>query len=143
MPVQPRFEFDPQMTSVEALAASPDGKLLAVADSLGGDVSLWKFGTNDFIRRFNFIRAGTSKLSLAFSNDSKTLAAGRSYRWIGTQLTEKGIQLIEVDTGNHITTLSGNYSRVNALAFSPNDKMLASVGDDNTILIWDLKKIPE
>ena len=143
MPVQPHFEFDPQITglAVDALAASPDGKLLAVADSFG-DVSLWKFGTNDFIRRFKFIPDfGIPALSLAFSNDSKTLAVGRSYGWKGTQLTEKGIQLIEVDTGNHITTLSGHHSGVNALAFSPNDKMLASVGDDDTILIWDLKKI--
>ncbi len=129
MPVQPHFEFDPQMTSVTALAASPDGKLLAVADLLGV-VSLWKFGTNDFIRRFNLIAAET----LAFSNDSKTLATGSSYG-------REGIQLIEVDTGNHITTLPGHHNGVNALAFSANDKMLASVGDDDTILIWDLEKI--
>ena len=137
MPIQPHFEFAPQMISVRALAASPDGKLLAVAGYV--EVSLWKFGTNDFIRRFHLTDVG----ALAFSNDSKILATGSSY---GTE----GIQLIEIDTGNPITTLSGHGvstsvflepNGVKALAFSPNDKMLASLGDGNTILIWDLEKI--
>ncbi len=68
---------------------------------------------------------------LAFSSDSKTLAIGN---W-------SDIHLIEVDTGNLITTLSIQNLIIEALAFSPNGKMLASGNREGTILIWDLEKI--
>ena len=117
---------------VTALAASPDGNLLAIATGhiAGLRVSIWKFGTNEFIRlypEFSFLLCD----ALAFSNDSKTLAIGDSWE----------IRLIEVDTGNLITTLSKHNRGVKALAFSPNDKILASGSQDGTILIWDLEKI--
>ena len=67
---------------------------------------------------------------LAFSNDSKTLAIGD--RW--------NIRLIEVDTGNLITTLFIQNLHIEALAFSPDGKMLASGNREGTILIWDLDK---
>lgn len=69
--------------------------------------------------------------ALAFSNDSKTLAIGDSW----------DIRLVEVDTANLITTLSKHNRQVKALAFSPNDKILASGSQDGTVLIWDLDKI--
>ncbi|MDE0314917.1 MAG: hypothetical protein OXM61_08445 [Candidatus Poribacteria bacterium] len=116
---------------VTALASSPDGNLLAIA--LDEKVSLWKFGTNKFIRLYDdpvwpiYLKGQ----ALAFSNNSKTLACAHN---------SMEIYLIEVDTGNLITTLSKPYSGVNALAFSPNDKILASGSQDGTILIWDLDK---
>ena len=112
-------------TDVTALAFSPDNALLATA--VGGRVAIWKFGTDELIVSYPEFRCE----ALAFSNDSKILAIGASLE----------IRLIEVDTGNLITTLSKHNDGVTALAFSPNGEMLASGSDDGTILIWDLDKI--
>lgn len=135
------FEFTPHDNLEEsvyskdifkALASSPDNKLLAVATT--NKVSLWKFGTNELIRLYTgvyFSLNSFQRNALAFSSDSKTLALGDML----------DIRLIEVDTGDLITTLSGNNSDISALAFSPNGKVLASGNEDGTILIWDLEKI--
>ena len=129
-----KFEFVPyENHKVDALVSSPNGTLLAIATGriVGTRVSIWKFGTNEFIRlypaEFGFLMCE----ALAFSDDSKTLAIGDSW----------DIRLIEVDTGHLITTLSKHNGRVKALAFSPNGKILASGSEDGTILIWDLDKI--
>ncbi len=128
------FEFTPfrRGDAFTALAASPDNKLLAVSRRVG--VSVWKFGTNELIRLYPEVDAFGDTIwchALAFSSDSKTLTIGN---W-------SDIRLIEVDTGNLITTLSGNNSNISALAFSPNGKMLASGSKEGAILIWDLDKI--
>ena len=115
---------------VTALTSSQDSNLLALAT--GSAVSLWKFGTNEFIRLYPADEYGFLMCdALAFSNDSKTLAIGDSW----------DIRLIEVDTGHLITTLSKHNRGVKALAFSPNGKILASGSQDGTILIWDLDKV--
>ena len=127
--VSKRYPNDDRVT---ALASSPDSTLLAIATGkITQRVSIWKFGTNEFIR---LCPAGYGFLmcdALAFSNDSKTLAIGDSW----------DIRLIEVDTGHLITTLSKHNRGVRALAFSPNGKILASGSQDGTILIWDLDKV--
>ena len=113
---------------VTALTSSPDNTLLATA--VGGRVALWKFGTDELILsypEFGHLRCE----ALAFSPDSKILAIGDSL----------DIRLIEVDTGNIITTLSKHNNRVKALAFSSDGKILASGSQDGTILVWDLDKV--
>ncbi len=123
---------------VHTLASSPDSKLLAIYTDIHikDEGSLWKFGTNEFIRLYRLHpKISFEGRALAFSNDSKVLAIGDGW----------DIGLIEVDTGNLITTLSiprhnGSHF-VRALAFSPNGKILASGSEDGPILIWDLEKI--
>ena len=114
--------------NVTALASSPDNTLLATA--VGGRVALWEFGTDELILSYPEFDRLTC-YALAFSNDSKILAIGD---W-------SDIRLIEVDTGNLITTLSKHNRAVKALAFSSNGKILASGSEDGTILIWDLEKV--
>ncbi len=115
-------------TEVTALASSPDNTLLATA--VRGRVALWKFGTDELILSYPEF-GGLSCYALAFSPDSKILAVGDSL----------DIRLIEVDTGNLITTVSKHNNRVKALAFSADGKILASGSQDGTILVWDLDKV--
>lgn len=66
-------------------------------------------------------------ITLAFSPDGKTLAAG---------LDNGSIQLWSVATGRLITQLEAS-EFVWTLAFSPDRKMLASGGNDGQLRLWD------
>jgi hypothetical protein len=68
-------------------------------------------------------------MALAFSPDSKTLAAGC---WDGT------VRLWEVVTGEERHRFRGHLSAVRALAFSPDGRRLGSGGEDTLGMVWDL-----
>ena len=46
--------------------------------------------------------------------------------------------LWEVANGKHLATFRGHTTDIHALAFSPDNKLLASASYDGTILLWDL-----
>ena len=48
------------------------------------------------------------------------------------------ICLFEVENGKHLVTFRGHTTDVMALAFSPDNTLLASASHDGTILLWDL-----
>jgi hypothetical protein len=66
--------------------------------------------------------------SVAFSPDSKTLAAGA---WDGS------VRLWEPATGREIRQFVGHAGWVRAVAFSPDGKTLASGGKDRIIRLWE------
>ena len=68
--------------------------------------------------------------AMAFSRDSKTLAAGSH---------DGRIRLWDVATGEPQATLhDGNTQIVDAVAFSPDGKTLAAANLDHTVRLWDV-----
>jgi WD40 repeat protein len=118
---------------VESVSWSADGKVLACSggeDSLGGVnwfIRLWDV-SGDQPKEITTFNGGTS---VALSPDGKTLASA----WA----TE--ILLWDVDLKGGVTkrcSLSGHQKVINALAFSPDGKTLASVGNDQSVRLWDV-----
>jgi WD40 repeat protein len=110
---------------VDSVAFSPDGKILASGDG-SGVLELWNAATGQPIRR---LPAGSTGpvLSVAFSPDGKILASGGS---------ENGeVQLWNTATWQKIGTLSAS-SQVFAVAFSPNDKVLAAGKANGQAQLW-------
>ena len=77
---------------------------------------------------------------MAWSPDGKTIASAcieeRTLDW-GTT-AEYTIRLWNVSTGKNTATLKSNEGQINAVAWSPNGKILASANDDGTIRLWDV-----
>ena len=134
------------------LAFSPDGKTIA-----GGSreaIHLWDTSTGTQLRVCTLERLAKS-VTLVFSADSKILvsavggtviefpigtvrAAGGG--WITGITNAHGggvIQLWDTRTGDLLSTHTGHTDHVKTLAFSKDEKTLASGSADGTILVWD------
>ena len=111
-------------SSVNSVAFSPDGKILAVGDA-AGHITLWSVTSRS---RIAALDEGSPVNSVAFSPDGQTLAVGDR---------DGHISLWQVSSHQRTVTLPDG-SNVGAVSFSPGGLTLASgdaLGDVNT---WDL-----
>ena len=103
---------------------SPDNKIFVSGDR-DGTIILWDVKTGN---RLTTVIGYTQPIrALAFSADSKTLASGDGNE----------IRLWNVNTRNRIGNFDAAES-VDALAFSPDGKMIACGTEDGQIQIWNL-----
>lgn len=83
--------------------------------------------SNDCGRRSRY-RGTIKSLDLRFIPDDRILASAVGH----------DIDLFDVQTGTLLKKLSKHDAPVNALAFSANDRLLASGSDDRTPIIWQI-----
>ena len=125
-PVQVTFRLD----SAARLAFSPDGKTLATASEGQNwlrDAASGKEVANleGDLLRFHCV---------AFSHDGKTLAAGGG-NWDAGGIAQ--VTLWDVPTRKQIGKLQGHNRPILALAFSPDNRRIATGAIDGTIRLWD------
>ena len=120
--------------SVNALAFSPEGTRLALGKPTG--IVLWDVTPIDIQERGSVSNQprGLSDV-LIFSPNGKILLDPKLERW------QPLIQLWDIDTSDHLSTLFGHTESIQTLAFSHDGKMLASGSKDGTVLLWDWNEI--
>jgi WD40 repeat protein/serine/threonine protein kinase len=115
--------------TVYAVAFSPDGKLVASA-SQNGNVRFWDVATGEAVRSLQG-EASRIPTDLAFSADGKLLTVGDE---------DGSVRLWDVASGEEKLPLRWHNGHVNSVAFSPDNRFLASAGrDDRKVYITDLK----
>lgn len=113
-----------------AIAFTPDGSTLAVADSPGGapgQVHLWKMGDEKPFA--SWTAHNDSILDLKISASGKLLATGGA---------DKLARVWNLATQKEVAKLEGHTSYVQAVAFGKNDAELATGGADKDIKLWDI-----
>jgi dipeptidyl aminopeptidase/acylaminoacyl peptidase len=148
-----------------SLCFSPDGTLLAIGLD-GGGIILWDFAANRQVAKL-----AARQANLMFSGDGLTLASqdgeksaktwdvktrrerlkmdfghpisGIALNNDGTMLAlageSIGVELLDAITGKHLVRLSG--AETGDVAFSPDGKLLAVGGADNTVKVWKLPQL--
>lgn len=106
----------PRIHSTQALAASPDGRLLA-SGGLGGGLTIWDLDTGEPVRRLE--DAMKSVDALAFSPRGDLLAAGGE---------DAIVRLWSLGSYDLAARLQGHRGPIEDLAFSPDGRRLVSAG---------------
>ncbi|MCE7947438.1 MAG: WD40 repeat domain-containing protein [Chloroflexi bacterium CFX4] len=113
---------------IRHMAASADGKYLAVASTIG----IWLYDATDVTAAPRFVGGHSEEvMQVAFSPDSTKLASVSLDRTVG---------LWDVESGERLETFEGVRSGFYSVAYSPDGKTIAAgTVDQNTIRLWDVE----
>ncbi len=130
--------------SVVQIAFSPDGKVIAsVNANFPGTIRLLDSNTGELLRTINARTRKEDKEILIFgvscSPDSNTIISRHNgHRFYGP--VDNTIRMWDIDTGKLLRTLSGHSQHINAMAYCPESKIIATGSDDHTLRLWDADK---
>jgi WD40 repeat protein len=108
----------------ESLAFSPDGKQLAIS---GQTVDLYDLASQKRHQINGDWNHGSSN-EVVFSHNGSLLAASDGSR----------VVLVNPDSGLEIASLKGHTSHITSIAFSPDDRLIATGSGDSTVRLWDV-----
>jgi len=117
------------VTNAAAVAFSPDGQILAVANTDDGSVSLWDAETG---RDIDLLRGHCSHVSaLAFSAAKNELVSAGS---------DGTLKVWDLDRCHRGLRIAAPEKEIADLAFTPDGTRLLTAGRDGTVRVWDAQR---
>src|SRR5262249_28855020 len=136
---RPAGRFRGHTSRVTAVAFAPSGKLAASTGKDEKVVRLWSPATGELVRELMGGRFAFG--SVAFSPDGRTVAVGEAVNRdsfpSGARMPDGAVRIWDANTGKELRQLQAKSGRANALAYSPDGRLLATAGlDDGAVHIW-------
>jgi WD40 repeat protein len=123
-------------TEYELLSLSPDWNYVACCERKRtmADTSFYllKVGTNEVIAKFDYPKR--SVIETYFSPSSKYIVSIS-----GNRIKRNEIDIWDVQTQELLFTLNGHSNVIRSIAFSNNNKYIASAGEDNLVNLWNIQ----
>ena len=114
---------------IRAVAFSPDGQLLAIGGQ--GGILIFRLSDGALVTTPS---GASSTLSLAFSSNGQTLAAGSDATDQYGQCTDCSIKMWRVSDWALLRTIDGNNSSIISIDFSPDQEYIAAGSGDRTYM---------
>lgn len=137
---QPQTIFRQHTSEILSAGWAPDGQTVGSC-SLGGVIRVWNGANGQQVHGFYLDRA-VAMNALAFEPGGTMLAVGGMDGVL--RLWQSGLTCQLMGNGNaqgqcldKPMHLMGHTQAIRALGWSPDGRLLASAGDDNTVLIWN------
>ncbi len=124
----PQHAFEGHLDAVDALAVSPDGKVLA-SGAYDQKIRLWDTATGREIALLSGHNGAVNGLS--FRADGKVLASASA---------DRTIKLWSVPEGRRLDTLSQPTKEQTSVVFSADGKTLFAAGADKRIRVWSISQ---
>ncbi len=123
--------------SVEAVAFSPDGKII-LTGSTDQTARLWEAQTGKLLQ--TLVGHRDNILSVAFSPDGKKVITAGGASHSGKGEGDCTLRLWDTQTGELIRSYVGHNKQVNAVAYSPDGRYIASGSNDGSVRLWDVER---
>ncbi len=125
IPAKPYFKIPDQASLPKLVKLSPDGKYLA-ASRLDGTIKLWNIKASKLRHTINHKKVQ----NIEFSADGHSMV---------TYSVDSKIRVWNVVTGEEVYTLHGHKGYIDLVTFSPDGGLLASVSENNDVILWNAK----
>lgn len=133
-------------SEIYVVKASPSGRMW-VSGARDGSVIVWDFWNQDFEALLGHPQAGHNSdvLALSIAKDEEIMASGSCGKWTAKGACNLGeILLWDITSLPSLSPIGqkifGHRGHVYSLAFSPDNKVLASGGSDGNIILWDITR---
>ncbi|QEG33604.1 M56 family metallopeptidase [Bythopirellula goksoeyrii] len=110
---------------------SPDGAMLAVGSDYNFAASLYDVQSGELLRQLHGKRKDYYREQLCFSSDGSTL--------IVPAREAHAVEFFDVESGELQNSLDAGIIQPRAVTISPDGKLLACVGSEDAIVVWDFE----